>query len=206
MKKLIVILFYLFPCLVLAQTESEKTLRTADDHYKKGEFAQAAAVYSKIVQAEPLNEKAKFNLANSLYKQDKKLDAVQIYAEINGNSADKSMLNKAWYNKGVILTHQKNIEESIESYKHALRNDPNDKEARENLQKALLELKKKQQENKQPDKQQQKKDQQQKQNKSRMQPKEAEQRLRLLQQKEQQVQERVQKEKTKTGGSQGKDW
>lgn len=206
MKKILTIPMLLFSILLSAQVESEKTLRTADEYYKKGQFAQAAAEYSKILSADPVNEKAKFNLATSLYKQDKKIDAVQIYAELNGTSADRSMLNRAWYNKGVILTHQKNLEESIESYKNALRNDPNDKEARENLQKALLELKKKQQENKQPDKQQQKKDQQQKQNKSRMQPKEAEQRLRLLQQKEQQVQERVQKEKTKTGSGQGKDW
>ena len=39
-----------------------------------------------------------------------------------------------------------------------------------------------------------------------MNPKEADQRLKLLQQKEKEVQQRVQKEKTKTGGSQAKDW
>lgn len=36
--------------------------------------------------------------------------------------------------------------------------------------------------------------------------KEAEQRLKLLQQKEKEVQQRVQKEKVKGGGSQPKDW
>ena len=41
------------------------------------------------------------------------------------------------------LTSQKKLEESIEAYKNALRYNPDDKEARENLQKALLELKKK---------------------------------------------------------------
>lgn len=39
-----------------------------------------------------------------------------------------------------------------------------------------------------------------------MNPKEAEQRLKLLQQKEKEVQQRVQKDKTKTGSSQAKDW
>ena len=39
-----------------------------------------------------------------------------------------------------------------------------------------------------------------------MSPKEADQRLKLLQQKEKEVQQRVQKEKTKTGRSQAKEW
>ena len=41
------------------------------------------------------------------------------------------------------MSQQKKLEESIDAYKNALRQNPNDKEARENLQKALLELKKK---------------------------------------------------------------
>ena len=63
----------------------------------------------------------------------------------------------------MILSQQKNLEESIEAYKNALRNNPDDKEARENLQKALLELRKKtpppkkeKKENKKQDQQQQK--------------------------------------------------
>jgi hypothetical protein len=36
--------------------------------------------------------------------------------------------------------------------------------------------------------------------------KEAEQRLKLLEQKEKEVQQRLQKEKSKSGGSQTKDW
>ncbi len=39
-----------------------------------------------------------------------------------------------------------------------------------------------------------------------MNQKEAEQRLKLLEQKEKEVQQRLQKEKSKTGGGQPKDW
>ncbi len=39
-----------------------------------------------------------------------------------------------------------------------------------------------------------------------MNQKEAEQRLKLLEQKEKEVQQRLQKEKSKTGGGQAKDW
>lgn len=205
MKKLLIITAIVFSLPAFSQEDISKTLREADNFYRTQKYPQAAAAYARVVAAEPKNEKAKYNQANALYRQDKKLDAVQLFAEINNNSADPSMLARSWYNKGVILTNQRNLEESIEAYKQALRNDPADKEARENLQKALLELKQKQQEKKQ-DQEKKKQKEQPQQNKSSMQPKEAEQRLRLLQQKEKQVQERVQKEKTKTGAGQAKDW
>jgi len=39
-----------------------------------------------------------------------------------------------------------------------------------------------------------------------MSPKEAQQRLKLMEQKEKEVQQRIQQEKSKTGGNQTKDW
>lgn len=39
-----------------------------------------------------------------------------------------------------------------------------------------------------------------------MSPKEAEQRLKLLEQKEKELNQRMQKEKSKSGGNQAKDW
>ena len=111
-----------------------------------------------------------------------------------------------YYNKGAILSRQKKLEESIEAYKNSLRLNPDDKEARENLQKALLELKKKNPPKKKEEQDKKKKQQQQKQPQSKMSPKEAQQRLQLLAQKEKEVQQRIQKEKSKSGGNQTKDW
>ena len=82
--------------------------------------------------------------------------------------------------------------------------------ARENLQKALLELKKKppppKKEEKKDQKKQDPKQQPKKQPQSKMSPKEAEQRLKLLSQKEKEVQQRMQQAKSRTGGGQPKDW
>jgi tetratricopeptide (TPR) repeat protein len=160
-----------------------------------------------VLNSQPGNITAKFNQANALYKQDKKVDAAILLTELTGKVTDPPMRAKTYYNKGVILSQQKNLEESIEAYKNALRNDPTDKDARENLQKALLELKKKNQDKKKEnDQQKKKKEEPKKQPQPKMNPKEAEQRLKLLQQKEKETQERVQKNKMKTGGSQAKDW
>ena len=194
MNKIAFILIgFLFGVNTFAQDVIE-TIKAGNDFYKQQDYLKAVNEYAKALEAEPSNITAKFNQANALFKLDKKVEAAVLYNDVATSATDKSTLSKAWYNKGVILSNQKNLQESIEAYKNALRNNPDDQEARENLQKAILELKKKE-----PPKKQE-------QNQSKMSMKEAEQRLKLLQQKEKEVQERVQKEKVKGGGSQPKDW
>ncbi len=204
MKILIVILMILISCYSFGQSEqAEKEIQAGNDFYKQQQYDQAATEYKKAITNEPANAKAKFNLANTLAKQGKPDEAVKSFTEISDNTKEAELKSKAFYNKGAILSQQKKLEESIEAYKNALRQNPDDKEARENLQKALLELKKKNPPK--PKKEDQKKNPQ-KQPQSKMNRKEAEQRLKLLEQKEKEVQQRLQKEKSKTGGSQTKDW
>ena len=209
MKKYMVILT-LFICTqaTCQSSKAENFTRAGNELYKNQDYNKAVTEYTKALEADPSDIVAKFNQANAVYKQDQKVEAAKLFSGVIKIAEKKDMRNKAWYNKGVILSQQKNLEESIEAYKNALRNDPLDKEARENLQKALLELKKKPPPPKKDEKKENKKQEQQKEKKqqSKMSPKEAEQRLKLLQQKEKEVQQRLQKEKNKTGGSQPKDW
>ncbi len=194
---------------VAAQTtEADKIIIAGNQFYKEQKFEQAVAEYQKALNLDPNNNTAKFNYANALYKAGKQVDATKTLTELSASVEEKQLRSKSYYNKGVILSAQKNLEESIESYKHALRQDPADNEARENLQKALLELKKKTppEQKKDQEKKQDKNKQQQKQPQSKLNPREAEQRLKLLAQKEKEVQERLQKEKNKSGGGGAKDW
>ncbi len=182
--------------------EVDKIIQTGNDFYKQQKYDAAAAEYQKAIEKDPNNSTAKFNLATTLSKQGKQSESARAFTEIGDNSKDKDLKEKAYYNKGAIYSQQKRLEESIEAYKKALRQNPEDKEARENLQKALLELKKK---TPPPKKDNKKQNNQQKQD-QKMDRKEAEQRLKLLEQKEKEVQQRLQKEKSKAGGSQTKDW
>lgn len=187
--------------MTLAQ-KSNEAIQRGNIAYREKRFDEAKLEYEWALKESPGNETAQFNLASTFYRQGTDDEAYKSFVNLAKTGADNSIRAKSHYNAGAILSKQKKLEESIEAYKNALRLDPNDKEARENLQKALLELKKKQ-----PPKQ---KEQQKKQEKQQPQPKmsqrEAEQRLKLLEQKEKEVQERLQKEKSKAGGSQTKDW
>ena len=200
MKNLLAILFVSTPALLIAQQENN-TIQQGNNFYRQQQYDKAEAEYEKALQNSPNDKIAKFNLANALIKQDKKADADKLLAELNVNDNKTATRPKATYNQGVLLTQQKKLEESIEAYKETLRLDPNDTEARENLQKALLELKKKNP----PKKQEKKKEEQKQQPKPKISPKEAEQQLKLLEQKEKQVQERMQKN-SRTGNSLPKDW
>lgn len=185
--------------------EADRHIQRGNDFYKQQQYKQAELAYNEALVADPNNSTAKFNRANALYKQNKADEAIRVLNDLAFKTADASVKSKAYYNKGAILSGQKKLEESIDAYKESLRQDPNDKDARENLQKALLELKKKNESKKDNKKQQQKQKQQQK-PQPKMSQKEAEQRLQLLEQKEKDVQQRLQKEKSKQGGGTGKDW
>jgi Ca-activated chloride channel family protein len=204
------LLIYLFFIALGASSQRvNEMIQKGNVFYKQQQFEKATAEYKKVLETEPGNNTAKFNLANSLQKQGKEDEAIILLTEVAASTKEEDLKSHAFYNKGVIFSGQKKLEESIDAYKEALRKNSGDNDARENLQKALMELKKKNPAKKENQQQQKKKEQDQQQKKQqqpKMSEKEAEQRLKLLQQKEKEVQQRLQKEKNKGGGSQVKDW
>lgn len=189
--------------------ETNELIYSANDLYKKQEFEKAENAYDKIIERDRYNTTAKFNLANTYFRRSKKDDAAKAFDFLTSDGQPSDLREKSYYNKGVVLSRQEKLEESIESYKNALRLNPSDTAARENLQKAMFELKKKQpppkKEEPKPKKQQDQKKQNQQQQK--MNQKEAEQRLQMMEQKEKQVMQRMQSEKSKSSANTvAKDW
>ena len=144
MKNILVLTIWLVLCtsLVSAQKVNE-IIKKGNDLYKQQQYEPAKAVYDEALTKDSSNTIARFNLANTAYRLAKPDEAIKSLDQLLIKYTDAGEKSRAYYNKGVVLTNQKRLEESIEEYKNALRQDPNDKEARENLQKALLELKKK---------------------------------------------------------------
>jgi hypothetical protein len=130
------------------------------------------------------------------------------------------MEEKGLYNKGVALARQKKLLESINAWKAALKLDAADSDARENLEKALMEQKKQQeQQNEQKKNQDQKKDQKDKkkqdQQQQQQQPKpqpsrlnkqQVEQLLKALQQRENDLQNKLNQNKVHSVTQPDKDW
>jgi Ca-activated chloride channel family protein len=130
------------------------------------------------------------------------------YEKLIQETKDPKILEKAYYDKGVLHQQQQQLDESIVSWMEALKLDPEDVQARENLQKALRENKKQQeQEEKKQDQQQKNKKEEEKPKpqQSKLNKKHVEQLLKALEQKEKEVQKKMQQK----GGSPTrpeKDW
>jgi Ca-activated chloride channel family protein len=202
MKILVSIIALIFTGQLAWAQDLNKNIETGNNYYRQQQYDKAESEYRKVLETSSRDKTAKFNLADALIKQSKPDDANKLLTQLNVTENGNDLRSKAVYNQGVILTQQKKLEESIEAYKETLRLNPGDQEARENLQKALLELKKKNP----PKKQEEKKKQEQKQQpKPKISPRDAQQQLKLLEQKEKQVRERLQKN-SRTGNALPKDW
>jgi Ca-activated chloride channel family protein len=112
-------------------------LNQAKEAYQKGNYQKSAELYKKID-----NDEAKYNEADSLYKMKKYKEALDIYNQIK----DKKLAEKVEYNKGNCYAKMGKIDEAINSYKNVLKLNPNDKDAKYNLE--LLEKKKQHKQNK----------------------------------------------------------
>jgi Ca-activated chloride channel homolog len=197
-------LFLALPALVNAQDENA-AIREGNKLYKERQFEKALPAYQKAIEQNPQNATARLNLANARYRTGNLPDAEESFNELIEKTTDRNYKVKGYYNKGVTLTKQKKLQESIEAYKNAIKLDPTDEDTRFNLQKALTELKKQNQskEQKQPQqKQQQKKQPQQ----NKLDKKKIEQYLKSLEQKEQEVQRKIQQNRSRSVTQPEKDW
>jgi tetratricopeptide (TPR) repeat protein len=175
-----------------AQT-AQRSISKGNEYYLQLNFPLAEAQYRQALNLSPRNIEAKYNLANALMQQKKFGEAVEYYTEVTA-AENKNLRAAAHYNAGVSYSKQKDLPASIEAYKAALRLNPNDKEARENLQKALSEQKKQQEQNKGGG------------GGGGMSQKEAEEKLKQLQEKERDLQKRLQNAGRGKGGEGKKDW
>jgi Ca-activated chloride channel homolog len=183
MRLIILLTLIIFNQTVSAQNAS---IAKGNEFYKEGRYDLAEAQYRRAGN-DPV---ANYNLANALIRQKKGKEAVVILADLE-KEKDPVLRAAAYYNAGVVFSRERDLESAIEAYKACLRINPHDQNARENLQKALLELKSEQQ-------------QKTKTTESRISESQADQKLDALQEKERKIQKRL--DAGKKGKSMENDW
>ena len=120
-------------------------------------FSKAETEYRRALEKRPDDPLWNFNLSNAQYKQMQFPEATEAYKRLSEQSDDPVQKARALHNLGNSLLFSQKIDESIEAYKEALRNNPSDLDTKYNL--AYAQNLKKQQENQ--DQNQQNQDQQQ---------------------------------------------
>lgn len=196
-------------------------LRSGNRYYKKKEIDKSLQQYQSAVRQAPDNATANYNLGNAQFRKNNFDEAAKSYeAAIKNSGADKAMQERGYYNKGVSMIKQKKLQESIDSWKQALKLDPTDADARENLEKAIQQQKQQQQQQQQKndqkkeqkDKKEEKKEQNQqeqpqpKPQPSRLNKQQVEQLLKALEQKENDLQNKMKQNKARTPNQPEKDW
>ncbi len=169
---LILMLLLLSPAVMRASDNKQERnlISQGNALYRQQRYAEAETMYKKALTFSPNSEVARYNLSSALIRQSGSTDAnkdntplsdaTQILTDLEANAQDVSIVEKAAYNLGNLAFNQQNYQGAIEHYKNALRKNPDNDKARENLrlaQKKLEEQNKNQDKNQ--DQNQQNKDQ-----------------------------------------------
>jgi Ca-activated chloride channel family protein len=220
-KAAVAVLVILAVALPASAQSGNAQLRSGNRFYKKKQIDQSIQQYQSAVQQAPDNPTANYNLGNAQFRKNNFNEAAHSYdATVKSSPNDKPMQEKGYYNKGVAMVKDKKLAESIDAWKQALKLDANDLDARENLQKALIQLKQQQQQQQKKDQKKDEKDkneqkQQQQQQQEQQQPKpqhsrlnkqQVEQLLKALEQKENDLQNKVKQNKQHVPNQPEKDW
>jgi Ca-activated chloride channel homolog len=200
MRHLFLILGLLFAVIALHAQQERKFIRKGNELYDIKKYEEAEIQYRKSLEKNPSSFEATFNIANALYKKEKYDEAAQQYFALTTKASNKNDLSKLYYNIGNALLQSGKIDDSIEAYKQALRNNPADLEAKYNLSVALkMKQQGQNQENKEQDQQdKQDKDKQDQQNQQQNEQQKQDQK------QDQQQQQQDQQEQDKKEGQQGK--
>ncbi len=205
---LIFLLFFAFPS---AAQDADEAIINGNEAYKAKDYDNAAIHYAEARKTDEANTTASYNLGNTLYRQSKTDEAVATFDETIKNTTENSVKQKAFYNKGVTYQRANKIPECILAYKNALLLDPNDEEARQNLQRALQQQQQDKKDNKDQKKKQDNKKDEKKQPEPKPQPsrisrQDAEEKLKSLLEKEKALQDKLRKTKGDAGNTPEKDW
>lgn len=153
---------------VVTVKKERNFIRSGNKLYKAKRYAEAEVEYRKALQVAPQSSIAQFNLATALMKQgsatasqdskDNPMNEAQALLEnLVKSSPSRDLRGKASYDLGNIAYAQQQWQQAIEHYKNALRCNPDDDQARDNLR--LAQLKKQQQDKQNKDNKDQNKNQ-----------------------------------------------
>lgn len=155
MKHTIIISLFIFLAVSAFGQNERKFIRNGNKLFMEAvrdttkldtvKFSNAETEYRKALNKKPTDVKWNYNLADALYKQNRFDEAAGKFNELSEKLETPEEKARALHNMGNSQLMQQKLDESIESYKKALRQNPSDLDTKYNLAYAQM-LKKKQEE------------------------------------------------------------
>ena len=160
------ILVFLFSATGIAFAQKDAmNIYDGNKMYYGGKTIESTDLYRQALKINPNNQKAHFNLGNSLYKNaleikaskqnliqgGKKItsdslaglvfdEAAASYAQVANSISNKDTLHQAWHNIGNCYLQKKDYQQAVDAYKKSMKFNPKDEETRYNLAYALKNL------------------------------------------------------------------
>ncbi len=119
-------------------------VREGNRLYDEGRFAEAHQKYLEAMAEAPDAPIIPFNDGNALYQTTDYQRAMEAYQRAI-EAGDPALASSAWYNLGNTLYRQQQLEQSLEAFKQALRLNPQDGDAKHNLERVLEQMQEQQQ-------------------------------------------------------------
>ncbi len=148
MKQLMICLFVILNVPVLFAQDAKRYIQRGNELYRQKKYQEAEAAYRKAAAKKDQPVESNFNLGDALYKEKKFDSAGKAFSAIAASSANPLLKAGAYHNLGNSLLTNKKYDQSIDAYKKALLNNPQDDQTRYNLAYAQEMIKKQQQQNK----------------------------------------------------------
>lgn len=139
------------PGIAMASSADGKAIEGME-LYRKNAFGQASQKFLEARQGKPNDPKISYNLGNSRYKEGKFDQALQDYSSLIDLKSDSALKQKSAYNMGNALFRMDKLDKSVVAYKKALELDPNDMDAKFNLEFVREQIEKKKKEQQKQDK------------------------------------------------------
>ena len=147
MKKILLIACLLGVAAVRAQSYHD-LINDGVDKYKEKNYSDAEKNFKKSLSVDSSKFAGSFDLGAAQYKQGNFKDAAASFEKALERAKTKEEIASANHNLGNALLKANDYEKSIDAYKNALRQNPNDADTKYNLSVALDKQKKDQNKNK----------------------------------------------------------
>ena len=134
-----------------AGQEDKRDVRRGNRNYRKSEFAEAEINYRKGLVKDTLSVPANYNLASSLYRQNKAKEALEVLQKqsVKELAADSQYGADYFYNLGDAAIAMEDWQTAVDALEQSLLRNPGDMNAKENYIYAKKKLEQQQQQQQQ---------------------------------------------------------
>ena len=140
---------------------AEKMNAEGNDRFAKEAYLEALAAYQSAQIESPELAEPYYNAANALYRQGAYPEALEQMEEALRYAADQTIAENSFFNLGNATFNLQSWEEAVDAYTEALLLNPDDQDAKYNLELALQQMQQQQQEQQEQQQQDQQQDQEQ---------------------------------------------